>query len=308
MRTSDSPRSPRSPEDRDAGRSLDRRRFLGLVGAGGVGVAGLSAFGMTGVAWAETIDAVSLGDKMNALIDADPDHGTGYSWAEHCQAAQFWVEKAVGRSPQSYASANAARAASGTLNKDMSAAPAGSFSYYDASAYGHVVTNIGNGYCINTSPLADGTHYHTFGQGLYISKLADYKGGPYLGWSLRNGVNPQVPVQPWLPGGGGDDGGSTTWAWNAPSATTQKRIQVDLAARGRYSGAQDGVWGVNSIKGIQTTCANVGYTGPIDGQPGPSTCHYVQVYARKFGSYTGPVDSVLGPNSWAGFALGLERP
>jgi peptidoglycan hydrolase-like protein with peptidoglycan-binding domain len=67
-------------------------------------------------------------------------------------------------------------------------------------------------------------------------------------------------------------------------------------------------WGVNSIKGIQLTCANVGYTGPIDGVPGANTCHYVQVYAQRFGSYTGPVDSILGPNSWSGFALGLERP
>lgn len=304
MRTSTS-----RPAHDDDGRGLDRRRFLRLVGAGGAGAAGLSAFGLTGVAWAETMDAITLGDRMNTLVVAGPEHDSTYRWPENCQAAQYWAERAVGISnPQSYETANAARLASGTLNKDMSAAPAGSFSYYDASTAGHVVTNIGNGYCINTSPLADGTHYHTYGLGLYISKLADYKVGPYLGWSRKNGVNPQIPVQPWQPGGGGDDGSTTTWAWNAPSATTQKRVQTALAARGRYSGPKDGVWGLNSIKGIQTTCKNVGYTGPVDGQPGPSTCHYVQVYAKKFGSYTGPVDSVLGPNSWSGFALGLERP
>ncbi|MGI3782063.1 MAG: hypothetical protein ACRYG2_14970, partial [Janthinobacterium lividum] len=165
---------------------------------------------------------------------------------------------------------------------------------------------IGNGYCINTSPLADGKHYHEFDRGLYISKLADYKVGPYLGWSKRNGVNPQIPVQPWSPGS--DDDGSSDWAWNAPDSATQKRIQVALAKRQRYSGPQDGQWGINSIKGIQTTCANVGYNGPVDGKPGPNTCHYVQVYAKAYGSYQGPVDSVLGPNSWSGFALGLERP
>ena len=300
MRTSAS-----HPSHDDRGRGLDRRRFLGLVGAGGVGVAGLSGFALPGLAWAETLDAISLGDKINALVVADPDHGPSYNWAENCQAAQFWAERAVGVSPQSYSSAAAARAASGTLTKDMSSAPAGSFSYYDASSLGHVVTNIGNGYCINTSPQPDGKHYHDFGHGLYISRLVDYTVGPYLGWSRRNGSNPQIPVQAWKPGG--DDTGSG-WAWNAPDAATQKRVQKALAARHRYSGPQDGQWGVNSIKGIQTTCQNVGYDGPVDGQPGPNTCHYVQVYAKKFGSYSGPVDSILGPNSWSGFALGLERP
>ena len=167
-----------------------------------------------------------------------------------------------------------------------------------------MVTNIGNGYCINTSPKADGTHYHDFGHGLYISKLADYKAGVYLGWSKKNGSNPQIAAAAWKPA----SGGSADWAWNAPDAAIQKRIQAALTKRGRYSGPVNGIWGVESIKGIQTTCANVGYVGPINGIPGANTCHYVQVYAQKFGGYTGPVNSVLGPNSWDGFAVGLEKP
>lgn len=285
------------------GGGLDRRRFLGLVGAGGVGVAGLS-LALPGLAWAETIDAITLGERLNKLAVAD--HGSAWTWAEKCQAAQSWAETAVGGLQRDYPTANDARVASGTLHTDMSSAPAGSFSWFNASSSGHVVTNIGNGYCINTSPLADGTHFHTFAKDLYISRLADYKVGAYQGWTYRNGVNPQIPVQPWSPGP--DDTPTSTWAWNAPDTATQKRVQVALANRNRYSGPQDGQWGINSIKGIQTTCQNVGYSGPIDGKPGPNTCHYVQVYAKKFGSYTGPVDSVLGPNSWSGFALGLERP
>jgi|GEM_PF-2672803 len=291
----------------DDARGMDRRHFLRLLGVGGAGLAGLGVLNLGGVARAETMDAITLGDRINQLGIAY--HGSSYNWAENCQAAQFWAERAAGRSEsqiQTYSTARAAYNASSIVSKDMAAAPAGSFSYYDASSAGHVVTNIGNGYCINTSPLSDGTHYYEFGHGLYISKLANYTVGPYLGWSYRNGSNPQIPVQAWTPGG--SSGGGTTWAWNAPDSTTQKRIQQDLANRGRYSGPIDGVWGVNSIKGIQLTCANVGYTGPIDGEPGPNTCHYVQVYAQRFGSYTGPVDSILGPNSWSGFALGLERP
>lgn len=101
---------------------------------------------------------------------------------------------------------------------------------------------------------------------------------------------------------------SPKWAFNRPNKATQRRIQTALKKRKRYSGPEDGVWGVNSIKGIQTTIRNVGYTGPIDGIPGSNTCYYVQVYAAKYGDYTGPIDRILGPNTWAGFALGLERP
>lgn len=109
-----------------------------------------------------------------------------------------------------------------------------------------------------------------------------------------------------IPAPGGS--GSASWAFNKPSAAVQKRVQAALKKRGRYSGPVDGVWGVNSIKGVQTTIRNVGYKGPIDGIPGERTCHFVQVYAQRFGDYKGPVDSILGPNTWAGFALGLERP
>ncbi|MEB0200564.1 GH25 family lysozyme [Cryobacterium sp. 5I3] len=98
------------------------------------------------------------------------------------------------------------------------------------------------------------------------------------------------------------------WAFNLPSQDVQRRIQQALANRGRYHGLIDGVWGPLTIAAIQLTLRNVGYTGELDGIPGPMTCHFVQVYAEKFGSYTGGVDSDLGPFSWAGFALGLERP
>lgn len=128
------------------------------------------------------------------------------------------------------------------------------------------------------------------------------------------GTSPVIDPLPFIVAARNGDSGpapapapSAEWDFGQQHAD-QARIQAALAARGRYNGPIDGVWGENSIKGIQTTCANVGYDGPIDGIPGPNTCHYVQVYAARFGDYTGPIDSVLGPNSWAGFALGLERP
>lgn len=98
------------------------------------------------------------------------------------------------------------------------------------------------------------------------------------------------------------------WDFATPSKAVQLRIQRALKARGRYAGRLDGAWGVLSIKGIQLSLRGVGYTGDIDGIPGQWTCFYVQKYAERFGSYTGGVDKLLGPFSWAGFALGLERP
>ena len=101
---------------------------------------------------------------------------------------------------------------------------------------------------------------------------------------------------------------SASWAFNPPSAAVQKDIQKNLKKRGRYPGPVDGIWAGVSIRGIQITCQNVGYDGPLDGIEGPNLCYYVQIYAQRFGDYTGPIDRILGPNGWAGFALGLERP
>ena len=97
------------------------------------------------------------------------------------------------------------------------------------------------------------------------------------------------------------------WDLN-PGAADWRRIQAALKKRGRYNGPVDGVPGVNTYKGVQLTIKNVGYTGPIDGVIEGNGCRLIQEYAKKFGSYTGPVDAKLGVNSWAGFALGLERP
>ena len=104
--------------------------------------------------------------------------------------------------------------------------------------------------------------------------------------------------------------GGGSWAAHLPNNAGQRRVQAGLAGRrpSRYTGPVDGVFGINTWKGVQKSLVGVGYTGPIDGIPGANTCRLVQVYAQRFGDYTGPVDSILGPNSWAGFALGLERP
>ena len=97
------------------------------------------------------------------------------------------------------------------------------------------------------------------------------------------------------------------WLWSVPDKALQIRIQQGLQRRGRYAGIIDGDWGTWTIKGIQRTIIGSGYTGQVDGIPGPATCHFVQIYAQLFGSYTGPIDNKPGAMSWSGLALGLER-
>ncbi|HLP97644.1 MAG TPA: peptidoglycan DD-metalloendopeptidase family protein [Sideroxyarcus sp.] len=149
----------------------------------------------------------------------------------------------------------------------------------------------------NTGTATTGPHLHTT-----VSLVGNDPGGspvvdplPYVR-RYRDGKPAPAPAP-----------AASTWNFN-PGAADWRRIQRALKARGRYSGAVDGIPGPNTYKGVQMSLRGVGYTGAIDGIPGPATCRFVQEYAKRFGGYTGPIDSQLGPNSWAGFALGLERP
>ena len=153
----------------------------------------------------------------------------------------------------------------------------------------------------NTGSLTTGPHTH-----VTASKVSDNpsSGGvidplPYILWARDGGADPDGSAPAPAPSGEWDlNVGAADWA----------RIQAALKARGRYDGPVDGDPGKFTFMGVQTTIRNVGYTGPIDGDIQGVGCHFIQVYAAKFGDYAGPIDSKLGPFSWGGFALGLERP
>lgn len=222
-----------------------------------------------------------------------------------CQALMWQTANRFGSVVSTQPSAIAAyraEQAAGRIQPGLG--PAGSFVYWEIGTYGHVGMMLENGQIfMGSTHLQErwGINAGIATNDYYVART----GARLLGWSPANGGN-TVPYtvedpQP-APAPSGD------WEWWQPDAAMQARIQQALKNRGRYSGPVDGAWGPNTIKGIQTTIRNVGYTGPIDGVPGRNTCYYVQVYAQRFGSYQGPLDSKLGPNSWAGFALGLERP
>lgn len=232
------------------------------------------------------------------------------NWDQQCQRLVWnaiWHITGIAEAKMvTYPTAIAAYRASSIVSKDPLAAPAGVTHYWDIGAEGHVAIELGNGRVLMTGTNAAlGSGGERLGNNYGITSVAAYGRGTYLGWARRNGANLSIE---------GKIEGNSSWAFNPPNAAMQKRIQQGLHDRtkfgqkSRYNGPIDGIWGVNTIKGIQETIRGVGYKGLIDGIPGPDTCYYVQVYAQKFGGYKGPIDRVLGPNSWESFARGLELP
>lgn len=238
---------------------------------------------------------------------------SGYArdWDQACQALMWQTASRFGSvvsTPGSAIEAYEIERRAGRISGGD--APPGTFVYYDIGSYGHVGMMLDGGRVFMTGkPSRTAEQWGApAGRNVGWNSIGGYaaaSGATYLGWSPLNGGN-SVPFD--STGESGGSSGGSDWAWNPPDAETQARIQRALTARGRYAGPADGVWGPNTVMGIQTTCQNVGYDGPIDGEPGPNTARHVQIYAQRFGDYGGPIDQILGPNSWAGFALGLERP
>lgn len=147
----------------------------------------------------------------------------------------------------------------------------------------------------STGSAANGRHLHyTLGDDLWGCESGSVQDPLEYIWSHATAVEPAASAK--------------FNAWTPDHTGVVLRIQKALKKRGRYDGALDDVFGPKTWKGVQESLHGVGYPGADDGKPGFFTCWYVQVYAKKFGSYTGGVDADLGLNSWKGFALGLERP
>jgi hypothetical protein len=152
-----------------------------------------------------------------------------------------------------------------------------------------------------------------------VGTYASYSGGPRQGWANIPAVGASIsivndvvvaPPAPTAPAKPVPQTVGAVWETNPPSEAVQKRIQVALAKRGRYSGPENGVFGENTWRGIQFTVSVKNgntYIGLVNGIPGKLTCIAIQTYAKKYGGYTGPINAILGPNTWEGFARGLEK-
>ncbi|MEO3763124.1 GH25 family lysozyme [Streptomyces sp. B8F3] len=91
-----------------------------------------------------------------------------------------------------------------------------------------------------------------------------------------------------------------------PGPVMWQRTQNWLRIEQGYTGPIDGVPGPNTYAALQRAMRGWGYTGPIDGVPGTHTWAAVQRLAAAHG-YTGPIDGVMGPNSWRGYARFINQ-
>ncbi|WP_405697612.1 GH25 family lysozyme [Streptomyces sp. NBC_01185] len=107
------------------------------------------------------------------------------------------------------------------------------------------------------------------------------------------------------PGGGGLPKTSTEQD-GVPGPVMWQRTQNWLRIESGYTGPIDGVPGPNTYAALQRNMRNWGYTGPVDGVPGTQTWAAVQRLAAAHG-YTGAIDGVMGPNSWRGFSRFINQ-
>lgn len=81
------------------------------------------------------------------------------------------------------------------------------------------------------------------------------------------------------------------------SATADDGIVLQqLARRYGYTGPLDGIPGPLTWVALQSALRGLGYQGPVDGVPGINTYRALQTLAKQ-GGYDGPLDGRLGPNT-----------
>lgn len=227
-----------------------------------------------------------------------------------CQALMWQLCARFGSAPVTYASALDAWYASPTDGSGVG--PPGSFTYYDIGAYGHVdwVMNSGNAVMGSTRVTEDwGWTNRGWKNGW---EYAAETGAGILGWSWVNGAN-TCPID----GGGGGGGGTTDYAFGL-TTECQAALQFAMGVNGPpyYSGPADGVFGENSVKGMQQWLKDLGYLPAdyaVDGIPGPAYGTALQELARDRGipPYTGPIDGAPGENtsiSLIGWAQSVSVP
>lgn len=225
-----------------------------------------------------------------------------------CQALMWQQCARFGSAPVTYASAIDAWYASPTDGSGVG--PPGSFTYYDIGSYGHVdwVMDSGNA-DMGTSRVSEDWGWTNRGWKNGWDYSAE-TGATILGWSWVNGAN----TCPYDGGSGG--GGNVDYAWGL-STECQAALQNAMAVNGRYDGPQDGVFGENSVKGMQQWLKDLGYLSgdyEVDGIPGPAYGTALQELARDGGvpKYTGPIDGEPGENTsisligWAATTIPID--
>ena len=184
---------------------------------------------------------------------------------------------------------------------------------------GHTVTiHHSNGYRTQYMHLSAFTlgNGASVGQGGIVGRSGGAAGapgsgsstGPHLHWHMINPSGQRINPLDFMatdPGGGGLPKTSTE-SDGVPGKVFWQRMQNWLRITNGYTGPIDGVPGPATYAALQRAMRGYGYTGPIDGVPGKNTWAALQRLAAQHG-YTGPIDGVMGPNSWRGVARFLNQ-
>lgn len=124
-------------------------------------------------------------------------------------------------------------------------------------------------------------------------------------WHLITPGGTRVNPLNYLGGGGGLPKTSTEQD-GVPGPVMWQRTQNWLRIQSGYTGPIDGIPGPRTYAALQLNMRNWGYSGPLDGVPGTNTWAAVQRLSAAHG-YTGPIDGVMGPNSWRGFSRFINQ-
>lgn len=135
----------------------------------------------------------------------------------------------------------------------------------------------------NTGSCSAGRHAH-----ITVSPSSPYpESGPV--------INPVTYAASGSPGGGGGTGVGG-YGYGLTSGA-QLSLQRAMSHTGRYTGPHDGEFGPSSVAGMQQWLKDLGYlpsTYTVDGEPGATYGAALQSLARDKGGYTGAIDGAPG--------------
>ncbi|ADO71394.1 hypothetical protein [Stigmatella aurantiaca] len=252
-------------------------------------------------------------DRARAYAAANPKRDGG-SWAGWCGSLMF----RFGQLPDSSArdTAYLAYKASTIVSTNPSTALTGAFHWWDIGTAGHVGADLNGG---GTAVFMASNHLSaSWGTAIGINSVSGYtsaSGARYLGWSMDY-AGGRIAGGGAPPGGGGGSLPRTTTEDDGiPGPIYYKRIQTVGQRDFGYTGPIDGVTGPNTEKiRVRITARELNSRGgprtsaQEDGIPGSIYWTRVQTVGRSFG-YTGPIDGIPGPNTYkaehriAGYAV-----
>ncbi|RYZ43463.1 MAG: hypothetical protein EOO71_03635 [Myxococcaceae bacterium] len=238
-------------------------------------------------------------DRARAYAAANPKRDGG-SWNQWCGSLMV----RFGQLPDSAVRPTAIEAyrASKIVSTNASTALIGAFHWWDIGSAGHVGADLNGGG--GTVFMATYNLSQSWGDAIGVNSVSGYTsktGARYLGWSMDYAGGR-------IAGGGGSPGGSlpqtSTEFDGIPGEIYYKRIQTVGQRDFGYTGPIDGVTGANTEKiRVRITARELNNRGgprtsaQEDGIPGSIYWTRVQTVGRGFG-YTGPIDGVPGPATY----------